>query len=544
MPTGAELFVDAIESHGIREIFTLVGDHLNDVLLCAGERGLRIVDMRHEAAVVHAADAWARLHRRPSLALVTGGPGHTNAVTGVATAYSACSPVLAVSGSRASVQAQRGSFQDLDQAAIMRPILKWADEPVHVSQIPFYVGRAFAEASAGRPGPVHLTIPVDLFAAKTEQPMVYAGVKAFPPSAPHVDEALELLQAAKHPVIIAGAGVWWSGAGVELAMFAEHAAIPVYTISMARGIYPDNGPMSMGYADVSLNRAAGRAFAEADVVFVVGKRIDFRLAMGSAKVFPASTKFIQVDIHEAEFGVNRRIDVGICADAKQTLAAMLSRWGAATRRDAWVARVRGFQREWECWLADAAQDVGSPIHPAALFSALRRTLPSEVLYSWDGGDFAHWGRAMLPANTPGGWLRLGPLGTIGAALPNSVALKLANPDRPVAMITGDGALGFYIAELDSLVRHNLPVVIIVGNDAGWGLERELQGRERTVGCELRATRYDLVMQGFGGLGENISALDEVAPAIERAFASGRPYLLNINIRGVRSPFTRWKLGDG
>jgi acetolactate synthase-1/2/3 large subunit len=151
---------------------------------------------------------------------------------------------------------------------------------------------------------------------------------------------------------------------------------------------------------------------------------------------------------------------------------------------------------------------------------------------------------MLPANVPGGWVRLGPLATIGAALPNGLALKLAHPERPVAVITGDGALGFYIAELDSLVRHKLPVVIIVGNDAGWGLERELQGRDVTVGCELRPTRYDLVMQGFGGLGENITSLDEVKPAVVRAFASRQPYLLNVNIRGARSPFTRWKLGDG
>jgi acetolactate synthase-1/2/3 large subunit len=168
-------------------------------------------------------------------------------------------------------------------------------------------------------------------------------------------------------------------------------------------------------------------------------------------------------------------------------------------------------------------------------------LPRDVLYSWDGGDFAHWGRAILPANTPGGWLRLGPLATIGAALPNALALQIAHPGRPVALITGDGALGFYIAELDTAVRHNLPIVAIVGNDAGWGIERELQGGVNTVGCELRRTRYDVIMQGFGGEAEEIRTLDQVAPAIERAFASGRPYLLNVQIRGARSPFTTWKL---
>lgn len=547
MPTGAELFVDAIEREGIRQIFTLVGDHLNDVLLCAGRLGLRIVDMRHEAAVVHAADAWARLHKRPSLALVTGGPGHTNAVTGVATAFSACSPVVTVSGSRPSLQAQRGAFQELDQVGLVRPVVKWAAEPAHASQIPFYVRRAFAEAMAGRPGPVHITIPVDVFAATADGPAFpgEVGEVARPaPSARDVEAALAVLRAAERPVIIAGAGVWWSDAGCELAAFAEHASIPVYTISLARGVYPDSAPMSMGYADVSLNRGAGNAFAEADVVLVVGKRVDFRLAMGSTKLFPASAKFVQVDIHPAEVGINRRIDVGLCADAKLTLASLREGWGTATPRDGWVDRVRGFQRDWQAWLSAAALDAASPIHPAALFSELRRALPADVLYSWDGGDFVHWGRAILPANQPAGWVRLGPLATIGAALPNGLALQMAHPDRPVAILTGDGALGFYIAELDSLVRHALPVVIIVGNDAGWGLERELQGRTHTVGCELRATRYDLVMQGFGGLGENITSLSEVGPAVQRAFAARRPYLLNVNVRGVRSPFTRWKIGEG
>ena len=547
MPTGAELFVDAIQRHGIQEIFTLVGDHLNDVLLCAGARDIRILDMRHEAAVVHAADTWARTIRRPALSLVTGGPGHTNSLTGIATAFAACSPVLTVSGSRASVQAQRGAFQELDQMGMVRSVVKWAAEPVSAGQIPFYVGRAYAEAMSGRPGPVHLTIPVDLFAAKTDAAQPYPSLASPTLPAPDLREvarALDLLRAAERPVIIAGSGVWWSGAEAEIAAFAEHTRIPVYSITLARGAYPDHEPFSFGYADPSLNRAAARAFSEADVVLVLGKRVDFRLALGSSRLFPDAAKFIQVDIHPAEIGMNRRVDVGICADLKATLKAMLAdiAGDAQWEERPWVNRARELRSEWNAWLADAA-DRESPIHPAALYAELRNALPKNVLYSWDGGDFAHWGRAILPATIAGGWVRLGPLATIGAALPNGLALQMAHPEKPVAVITGDGSVGFYIAEMDTAVRHNLPIVIIVGNDAGWGLERELQGRDRTVGCELRATRYDLVMKGFGGDGENITTLDEVAPAIQRAFAARRPYLLNVNVRGVRSPFTRWKLGD-
>lgn len=547
MQTGAELFVDAIEQYGIREIFTLVGDHLNDVLLCAGSRGFRILDMRHEAAVVHAADAWARITRRPSLSLVTGGPGHTNSLTGVATAHLAGSPVITVSGSRASVQAQRGAFQDIDQMGMVRPVVKWAAEPATAAQIPFYVGRAFAEALSGRPGPVHLTIPVDLFAAKTSQPILATLGELPTRPAPHpvdVQRVLGSLGSAARPVIIAGSGVWWSGAEIELRAFAKRTQIPVYSITLARGAFPDDHPLSFGYADPSLNRAAARAFAEADVVLVLGKRLDFRLGFGAAKLFP-SAKFLQVDIHAAEIGLNRAVEVGLCCDVREALRAMLAALGETTWPEKpWLQTLRRYRQEWEAWLESAAEEKSSPMHPAAFYAELRKALPPDILYSWDGGDFVHWGRAMLPALQPGGWMRLGPLATIGAALPNGLALQMAHPGRPVTIITGDGSLGFYIAELDTAVRHGLPVVVIVGNDAGWGLERELQGGQKTVGCELRPTRYDLVMQGFGGEGENLTSLHQVAPAVRRAFASGRPYLLNVNVQGVRSPFTRWKLGDG
>lgn len=528
------------------QIFTLVGDHLNEVLRCAAARGLSILDMRHESAVTHAADAWARLTRRPALALVTGGPGHTNSLTGLATAYLAASPLIAVSGSRPSTQADRQAFQDIDQTGIARPVVKWAAEPPEAGQIPFYLGRAYAEAISGRMGPVHLTIPIDLFTARVDTPPALpqrAERSAPAPSSRETERALDLLHTAERPLAIAGSGVWWAGAASGLREFAERASLPVYTITMARGLLPDDHPLSMGYADPTLNRAAARAFREADLILVLGKRIDYRLALGSVSLFPPAAKFIQVDIHPQELGLNRPLDLGICADVKATLAAWRDAVGGEhpRPRTAWLDRLLEFRHGWQQHLDAAAQDCGAPLHPAAFFAELKRALPAGVLYSWDGGDFAHWGRAIVPALEPGGWLRLGPLGTIGAALPNALSLALFNPGWPVAMITGDGALGFYIAELDTAVRHRLPVVIIVGNDAGWGLERELQGRERTVACELRRTRYDVVMQGFGGQGETVDSLDQVRPAVERAFSSGQPYLLNVNIRGCRSPFTEWRL---
>ncbi len=530
----------------IAEIFTLVGDHLNEVLAVAAREGIRIIDMRHESGVAHAADAWARIHRRPAIALVTGGPGHTNALTGIATANLALSPLISVSGSRASTMADRGGFQDIDQVGMTRPVTKWAAEVPSATQIPFYLGRAFQIANSGRRSAVHLTIPVNVF---QEQASSHAPVPSVPPmveAVPHVADAIEILRNAERPVVIAGSGAWWSGAGAELQSFIEHTSLPIYTITMARGVVGDDHPLVMGYADPALNTAVRTAFREADVVLVLGKRIDYRLAMGGARLFDASTWFVQVDVEPAELGLNRRLEVAICGDLRVALRALTAGAGAEPWRPLpWLERLAGLRRIRDADLAKIASDETLPIHPAAFYRALRDALPEDTLFSWDGGDFAHWGRASIPARHAGGWLRLGPLGTIGSALPNGIALKLAHPDRPVVVITGDGSLGFYLAEIDSAVRHKLPFVIIVGNDAGWGLERELQSAtvagSPNVACELAPTRYDIITQGFGGDGETVERLEDVAPAVKRAFAAGVPYCINVKIRGVRSPFTDWQI---
>ena len=540
MSTGAELFVETALSLDIDTVFTLVGDHLNEVLAVAAARGMRIVDMRHESGVTHAADAWARIHRKPALSLVTGGPGHTNSLTGIATANLAGSPLIAVSGSRASALADREGFQDIDQVGMAKPATKWSAAPPAASQIPFYLRRAFQIADAGRKGAVHLTIPVDLFLAQadpgpTRVPTVAADSK------PDVAEAIALLRSAERPLIIAGSGVWWGHAEDALRQFVERTSLPVYTITLGRGTIADDHPLCMGYADPALNYAVHTAFREADVVLVVGKRIDYRLAFGGARLFSESARFLQIDIHPTELGLNRRLELGICADARPALKSLKA--GAGSEPWAplpWLHRVRELRQSWEAALSSYSQ-----MHPAAFFHVLRNLLPSDVLYSWDGGDFAHWGRAILPARQAGGWLRLGPLGTIGSSLPNALALQLAHPGRRVVAITGDGSLGFYLAEMDTAVRHRLPIIVIVGNDAGWGLERELQsfstGSASTVACELRSTQYDQIMRGFGGAGETIEHLEQVPAAIGRALASGVPYCINVLIRGVRSPFTDWQI---
>src|ERR1051325_8956757 len=226
MPSGAELFVKSIRELGISRIFTLVGDRLNEVLAAAAREGMRIVDMRHESAVTHAADAWARIHRKPALSLVTGGPGHTNSLTGIATAHLAGSPLIAVSGSRSSSMAHREAFQDIDQVGMARPVVKWAGEPTQASQIPFYLERAYHIANSGRRSAVHLTIPVDLFTQTAEGRNPVAASTFDPPRPGSLSDAIAMLRAAERPVVIAGSGVWWSGAEEALRRFVEHTSIP------------------------------------------------------------------------------------------------------------------------------------------------------------------------------------------------------------------------------------------------------------------------------------------------------------------------------
>lgn len=552
MPTGSELFVRSLKSQGVSTLFTLVGDHLNDVLQVAAREGMRIFDTRHESAAVHMADGWSRMTRKPGVSIVTGAPGHTNSITGIATAAATAVPMLAVSGMSDSQARDRNAFQDQDQLKLVQGIAKYAAAPAQAGQIPFHVKRAFLEMRNGRPGAAHLSIPVDLFKQSVEAhyPVPEEPIEPRRPGPDGRDcsRVIDLLRAARRPAVIAGAGAWWSGAAAELQAFIEAADIPLFTISLARGLVSDDHPLCFGYADATLNRGAETALRQADLVIVIGKRIDYRLRLGGAQLFHDEAKFVQVDICGEELGLNRRLEVGIPADAKTTLAALtesLRGAAAAPDRAEWLAEVRRGCDAYAAEVAALTARPSDPMHPLHLYRELKNRMPPDATICWDGGDFVHWGRYALRARRPGRWMRLGALAGLGVGLPIGVAAKILRPDSPSVVITGDGSVGFYIGEFDTAVRFGLPLVIIVGNDGGWGIERELQQGfypdAPTVACELRRTRYDLVMKGFGGGGERVTRPEQLPAAIDRAFRSEVPFVLNVEIAGAGSPFTQYQL---
>jgi acetolactate synthase-1/2/3 large subunit len=540
--SGAHLLVRALKQHGIEKIFGLCGDHVNAIFNACLEEGVQVIDVRHESAAVHMADGLARVTGRPAVSVVTGGPGHTNAVTGLATAWKASSPVIAISGIYDLSLSGRGAFQEIDQLNIVRPITKWSYLVLEPSQVPWALASAYREAISGRPGPVHLSIPAAVSDALVEEQSVEIPAPFQPAVHPVpqklIETALDMLRG-ERPVVIAGSGVFWSQAAGVLRQFIEMSRLPCFTIGLGRGALSDEHPLCFGYADTVLNSVA-KEIGNADVVLLIGKRIDFRLGFG--RLFDPAAALIQVDIHEAELGRNRPAQLRIHGDARIVLEQLVSSAASLSfgKTAAWFEHLRDVrQKAIEARRPEENSDA-VPIHPLRLIKEVREMFNGDVIWSIDGGDFAQWCRMALPARKPGHWLRLGPLGTLGAAIPFGIAAKLANPETPVVILTGDGGIGFHAWEIHTALRFNIPIVIVVGNDCGWGMERAYQAAfyNKTIGVELGPVRHDRVVAAMGGHAEHVERPEELRPALERAVKSGKAACVNVMIQGVPSPLTQ------
>ena len=524
---GADALARALRAAGARRVFTLSGNHIMPVFDAALDAGLELVHVRHEAAAVHMADAWARLTGEAGIALVTGGPGHANAVGALYTAAMAESPVVLLSGHAPLAQLGRGAFQEMHQAEIAVPLTKAAWTAQRADGVTHDVMQAIAIARGGRPGPVHVSLPQDVL----EGTAAIAPAPPVTPTPSHFDAApfLDRLQRAKRPLILCGPSCMTREGRARMQALEQASSIPVVGLESPRGI-----------ADPALG-AFAQMLAQADAVLLLSKRLDFTLRFGASPAFDGACEFLQVDPEAAEIErTSRAVGGRIAASAVVETAVALRELTAHARASAssWLGEVRDAIRYRPgAWDSAHASSPGR-LHPVEALRPLQQLLDADpqAVFVSDGGEFGQWAQACLDAPSR---VINGVAGSIGAGLPFAVAARLARPQAPVIAAMGDGTFGFHCAEIDTAVRYGAPFVAIVGNDARWNAEYQIQlrdyGPERLVGCELLPARYDQVAQAFGGFGELVTQPQSLLPAARRAQGSARPAVLNVMIEGLAAP---------
>ncbi len=530
---GGKLIARALKKAGVDCIFTLPGGHVMAIYDGCLNEGIRIVDVRHEQAAVHAADAWARLHPgRVGVAVLTAGPGATDGVTGIANAWRANSPILVIGGQGPLVNLRRGSLQEMDHISVMRPITKWANACYAADRLGEFVEEAIRYALSGNPGPSYLEVPIDVLAGAVDLESAYCPQPMSPPRVRPEDrlvrEALALLKASKMPMVMAGTGVKWSNGAGALNRFLAAAKMPCYLNGMGRGAVPHDSPYFF-------NRTRRDYMEASDCVLLAGSLLDFRMRFG--KSIPASAKIIQMDLDATLIGQNRRADVGLVGDIGlifETMIEMMERDGIKLNYQSIVDEWRAKEVAEEATLAGQLTSDEVPIDPLRMCKEIADFVTDDMILIGDGGDIVAKSAKVVPVPKNGLWMDPGPLGTLGVGMPFALAAQIAHPDKRVLIIYGDGSFGLNGFEYDTAIRHNLPIVGIVGNDAAWGQMMRPQvmvyGRERVVATELFPTRYDKVVEAMGGYGELVTEPHQIRPALERAYASGKAACINVMIR--------------
>ncbi len=530
---GGRLVAKVLRAAGVECVFTLSGGHVMGIYDGCLDEGIDVIDVRHEQAAVHAADAWARLHPgRVGVAILTAGPGVTDGVTGVANAFRASSPILVIGGQGPFANLRRGSLQEMDHVGVMRPITKWADACYQTERLGEYVELAIRHALAGVPGPSFLEIPMDVLHAplETEPPMPTLR----DPRVRHAaadDELLaaaRLLAAAERPVVMAGTAVAWSEGGPALCDLLDATEMPAYCNGMGRGTVPWDHPSFF-------SRTRKEALARTDLVVLAGTPLDFRLRFGAG--IPAEAQIVQLDLDATLIGQNRSADIGLVGNlgaSFRRMAELMDEAHLTPRFGAWRDELRAREDELEAVATEAQCSDEVPIDPLRLCRELAEVIDDEMIVIGDGGDIVAQASKVIRVPRNGRWMDPGPLGTLGVGMPFALAAQRAHPDRRVLIVYGDGSFGLNGFEFDTAVRFGLPIVGVVGNDAAWGQmmrpQAMIYGAERIVATRLRPTRYDKVVEALGGHGEHVTQPAEIGPAIERALASGLPALVNVEIR--------------
>jgi acetolactate synthase-1/2/3 large subunit len=520
--------VAVARAHGVETMFTLSGAHVFPLYDGAvrADPPMPIVDVRHEATAAFAAEATARLTRKPGLAVLTAGPGVTNGVSAVTTAWFNGSPLLVVGGRAPAEKWGQGSLQELDHPPLLAPVTKYAGTVTAAADAAAEVDRALHLATEPHRGPVFLDIPWDVIYGSAEVAAPPAPVPAIvAPDGGEVDRAGEVLGEARRPVLVLSSDVWMGGADDAARELAEQLGVPVIATGQGRGILP------RGH-DLLVTRARSRAFAGADVVVVAGAPLDFRLGYGRFGGKDGSPPARVVHLADAPGHVSAHADLAaaVAGDLTSTFTALGRMVAPRPEWKEWADELRAVARAAEATDAELLDASTDPIHPARIYGELRRELDDDAVVIGDGGDFVSFaGRFVEPAK-PGRWLDPGPFGCLGTGLGYAIAARVVHPSAQIVLLLGDGAAGFSLMDVDSLVRHKLPVVMVVGNNSVWALEKGpmqmLYGYD--VAAELAPqTRYDEVVRALGGAGEMVTRPEGIGPALRRGFASGVPYLVNV-----------------
>jgi acetolactate synthase-1/2/3 large subunit len=557
--SGGELVVRTLLAAKVQHVFGLHGAHLETIFQSLASHGIPIIDTRHEVAAGHAAEGYARATRGLGVAMVTAGPGFTNVITSLANAFLDRTPVLYLSGSAALRDAESNTLQaGIDQVAIARPVTKWAHQITTPLQIPRLVAQAIRVATSAPTGPVLLDLPMDVLTAQVDEDAAptRTSVVLDSPAAPTVaavDNTLALLLNAKRPIVMVGPGAWQADAGEELRRFVERAGIPVFSDFQAHGLLPSSHPLWGGtYHKLSELTASD---ARPDVVLALGVRFGLFTMGVSDRLVPTSAKLIHVETDAKEIGRLRDAQVPIVADSREMLKALNERVAApaatgdaaANARDGSSSRATIRWPDFGAWQktvreAKAARlarhreqyaRTTAPIHPYQAVTAIADALPPDTIVIGDGAESYHWFNEVVRQERAGSYITHGFLGAVGFGLGLSLGAQVAHPKRPVLCLVGDGAIGFTIAEFDTMVRHGLPIVVVVMNNRSWAASQHFQeivsGREKVLGTRLGEARYHEVAQAFGANGIHVTKLDELATAIKGAFASGKPTCLNVEI---------------
>jgi acetolactate synthase-1/2/3 large subunit len=515
-----------LKASGVGTVFTLSGGHLFSIYDGCRDEGIRLIDTRHEQTAAFAAEGWSKVTRVPGVAALTAGPGVTNGMSAMAAAQQNQSPLVVLGGRAPALRWGMGSLQEIDHVPFVAPLTRFAATAQSADDAGRLVDEALRAAVCAPSGVGFVDFPMDHVFSPSSDPDVGARPGALTdlpaaaePDGDALDRASALLAAAQRPVIMAGTNVWWGRAEAALLRIAEERQIPVLMNGMARGVVP---------ADHSLafSRARAKALGEADVALIVGVPMDFRLGFG--KVFGPQTQLVVVDRAEPDRAHPRPVAAGLYGDLTAILTALEGSDGTDTR--GWIAELRAAESAARDGEEAELADDRTPLHPMRVYAEVAPLLDRDAIVVIDAGDFGSYAGRVIDSYLPGCWLDSGPYGCLGSGPGYALAAKLAHPDRQVVLLQGDGAFGFSGMEWDTLVRHQVPVVSVIGNNGIWGLEKHpmeaLYGY--SVVAELRpGTRYDEVVRALGGHGELVSAPAELRPALERAFASGLPAVVNV-----------------